>query len=669
MVASHAVRHSLPSADRLPWILPELRARAGLTQQGLADRLDASLPTVQRLESGAHPATMKRTWQLAAALGLSAVELVALVDAANHLRDRAEVQSWLDGLSWEPNPNGPLQRPALVDDLALPAPPPPEAPVALDAEPKVPLLHRSRALGLLLGQLRARVHLPIAELADLWGPSISTIKRFEGGRGTPDLRELAALSYVLGLSRTELVALAGGLLLHLGGQVPRRKHPELLAAVRRWLESLQWIPNPGRGLLASRPARYGYRPTRSPIRPETQTAQATAPAAPDDREGGESAEDPRTVLREVLVQPAALALAEPIVRGWSVVGAVVPPVRIERKSLAAVIAAELVRVLDGMDWQASPALLVRPDPFRARARSSWKPGRPLRVSTVGPGDALHELVRGSPEGPWRLVIVEGLRTLARAGLGTRQPAPQLHGAALAVLQTDPSQRATNLARLLGRSVDFTYTAADAMDAGVIPGVRLAGVLDPVGLADPVVSGGLRKPRGAQLCDDQRLDALLDAGAFGESRCTVLHVSGTVEEMWARSWLERRLGERAGRVQVGIRSSTKLRLDQPVDELVLAGLDYPATLVKQLFAALRRADLQAGLDVWVLQGPGPLEGKRRAALAAALGARLEETASWSAASWRSPMGCCTLDWLALPAEDPEVSHRQGHSTPPRGSDER
>jgi transcriptional regulator with XRE-family HTH domain len=650
MVASHEVRHSLPSVDRLPWLLPELRARAGLTQQQLADRLGSSLPTVQRLESGAHPATMKRTWQLADALGLSGVELVALVDAADDLREAGDVQGWLDRLSWLPNPNGPLQRPALVAETGLPGPPRGEGSLPMEADPEAILLQRVHVFGLLLGQLRARVHLPIPELALMWGPSASTIKRFEGGKSSPDLRELAELAFLLGLSRTELVALAEGLLAHLDHrQVPRRRRPELLAIVRSWLESFYWIPNPGQGLLASRPAGHRWMPAKPT---EHLGRVVAADVAPSARKGDEQDEAPSSrsaLLHAELVRPAAIALAEPLRRGWSVVGAALPPVPVERRSLSAVVATELIRVLDGLGWQAWPALLVRPGRVRSHARSSWKTDRPLRPSTVTPAEALLELVQGSPWGPWRLVIVEGLETLDQAGLGRRQPAPQLQGAALAVLEVDPAARSGDVSQVLGRPADFALSAVRAMDAGLLPGVRFHGVLDPVEHDGSRGFGGLKLPQGPTLCDDRRLDAVVEAGAFGEGRCTLLHVADAEQEASARAWLTRRLGQRADQVRVALRSSAKLRFKQPVDEVVLAAAEYPATLIRQVLAALRQANLEAGLDVWELQVRGAIGERRRGALATALGAPLAETWHASDHAWASPRGRCTFDWQALPDE--------------------
>jgi transcriptional regulator with XRE-family HTH domain len=641
MVVSPAVRHLPPSPDRLPWLLPELRARAGLTQQQLADRMGASLPTVQRLEAGAHPATMKRTWQLADALGVSAAELVALVDAAGELGDRGEVAGWLDRLSWLPNPSGPLQRPSLVDEggraLSLPA----GTLLGADAETQPVLLRRSRVFGLLLRQLRARVHLPLADLASLWGPSASTIKRFEGGKSTPDLLELGALASLLGLNRVELVALAEELCERLPREVPRRRRTELVDTVRGWLESLRWRPNPGEGLLASRPAGYRWRLVEvAGVRSGDAAPDAVLSAGPEEQD--EDLGSQRAVLWDELVRPAAQALAEPLLRGWSVVGAALPPVPVEKKSLTAVVAGELIRVLDGMGWRAWPALLVRPG-VRGRGRSSGMGTRPPRLSTVAPADAQLELLRGGPLGPWRLVVVEGLETLDAAGLGRRQPAPQLQGAALAVLQTDPTQRTEGLSQLLGRRVDFASSAVAAMDAGLLPGVRYHGVRDPTPQTGQPRFGGMELPDRAELCDDRRLDALAEAGAFAAGRCTLLHLADGQEEAWARSWLERRLEDRADQVLVALRSSAKLRFKRPVDEVVLAAAGYPATLVRQVFAALRRADIEAGLDVWTLQLRGLDEQKRRGALAAALGARSKGSPPWSGTSWRSPKGRCTFEW--------------------------
>ncbi len=643
MVVSHPVRNSPPSTDLLPWLLPELRARAGLTQQQLADRLGSSLPTVQRLESGTHPATMQRTWELADALGLRAIELVALVDAASGLGDRDEVPGWLDGLAWLPSPGGPLQRPALSNDLGQAAPPATDAEPTGGVEPAALLRQRVRILGLLLGQLRARAHLPVAELANLWGPSASTVKRFQGGRGSPDLRELAALGVLLGLTRTELVSLAKGLLLHLGQHVPRRKRPEVLESIRSWLDSFQWVPNPGEGLLASRPAGHRWEPTRAAGR-SVPTVEVEIVTGGDEAEQ-EEAYGSRALLREELARPAALALAEPLLCGWSVAAAALPPVQVAKKSLAAVVAAELMQVLEGNGWPAWPALLVRPG--RAGGRRRGSPAkRPPRLSTVAPGEALIELGRGSPLGPWRLVIVEGLDTLDEAGLGRRQPGPQLQGAALVVLQTDPAKRTGDLSHFLGRRVDFSYPAISAMDAGLLPGLRYRGVRDPVPVVGRSVHGGLLQPGDPTLRDDRRLEALADAGAFVAGRSTLVHVVGDEQEQWVRSWLQRHVGARAGRVLVARRSSERLRFEGPLDEVVLLG-GYPATRVGQVFAALRRADIESGLDVWSLETPGIDEAKRRGALAGALGAAGSPSWRGSDWSWCSPKGRCTFEWLPDP----------------------
>ena len=646
MVASHAVRHFLPATGRLPWLLPELRARAGLTQPQLADRLGASLPTVQRLESGAHPATMKRTWQLADALGLSAVELMALIDAAEELGESGEVPGWLDGLSWIPSPGGPLQRPVLVVESGPSARPLAWEPAPSDADPDLLLLGRVRVLGLLLGQLRERVHLPVADLATLWGPSASTIKRFERGKGSPDLGELGELALLLGLTRTELVALAEGLLLHLDGQVPRRKRPELLVVVREWLESFRWLPNPGQGLLASRPAGHRWRPAKADERSMDTLMVGDVPAACRPAKEEPAAGSRWALAQAELARPAAMALAEPLLRGWSVVGATLPPVHLEKKSLSAVVAAELMRALERRGWPVGPALLVRPGRARARPAGSWAK-RPARVSTVSPAEAQLELVRGSPVGPWRLVIVEGLGTLDEAGLGRRQPAPQLQGAALAVLEVDPVRQKGDLSHVLGRGVDFVYTAVSAMDAGLLPGLRFHGALDPVEQEGSVGFGGWKLPTGPELCDDRRLEALADAGAFAKGRCTLIHVAGDEQEAWVRGWVERRLGARGRQVRLALRSSAKLRFDRPLDEVVLVAAEYPAVLVRQAFAALRRADVEAGLDLWTMQAKGDGERKRRGTLAAALGVAASPSWRVSESSWRSPKGSCTFDWVEPP----------------------
>jgi hypothetical protein len=616
-----------------------------MTQQQLADRIGCSLPTMQRLEAGTHPATLKRTWELADAFGLTGAELTALVDGVASLVDAGVVAAWLESLAWLPNPRGPLQRPLLVDELRFPAPALSAAgmPGAAVVDREAALHRRLRAFGLLLGELRARANLPVAFLATLWGPSVSSIKRFENGRGCPDLPQLEALGGLLGLSCTELVALAEGLSLHLGDRLlAAHRRAELLAPVRAWTrENLSWTPNPGPGLLAARPAGYRLEPAVAAARADG-LGEVSA-ALPEMLVLEIDPQPPSSFierLRTVVLEPAAQALAAPLLRGWGVVGAVLPPITVPKKSLASLIAVELIRVLESRGWRAWPVLLVRPG--RARYRSP--PKEPSRLVTVTPGEAVLELVRGSLwGGPWRLVLVDGADTLQDAGLGGRQPAPQLQGAALAVLETDLTAGRDDLSQLLGRRVDFACSAVQAMDEELMPGLRFHGVVDPVRRPDLKGFAGWPSPKGEELCDDRRLDALRQAGAFAEGRHSLLHVADEQQALWAQTWLDAQLGGDSARVRVAKRSSAKLRFSGPLDEVVLASSEFPTTAVRQVTAALRRAEVDAGLDVWELQSPDPVGARRRTTLAAALGAEPERASSAEQGEWASPAGRCAFRW--------------------------
>ena len=73
-------------------------------------------------------------------------------------------------------------------------------------------------------------------------------------------------------------------------------------------------------------------------------------------------------------------------------------------------------------------------------------------------------------------------------------------------------------------------------------------------------------------------------------------------------------------------------------------DYPATLVKQVDAALKLANTEAGLEVWELESADRVAAtKRRSGLAAALGAKLAGDKGVDQGRWTSPGGSCGFEW--------------------------
>lgn len=62
-------------------VLREARNHAGLSQDALAATSEISRPTIARVESGNHSLSLDRLWALAAALGVSASEIIARTEA------------------------------------------------------------------------------------------------------------------------------------------------------------------------------------------------------------------------------------------------------------------------------------------------------------------------------------------------------------------------------------------------------------------------------------------------------------------------------------------------------------------------------------------------------------------------------------------------------------
>ena len=632
-----------------------LRRRAGLTQQALGDLLGCSLPTVQRLEGGTHAATLARACDIADVLGWSPVELITLVEAVQTIQVD-EIDDWLEDLDWIPNPGGLLPKPRL-DPAPPPRTAPPPAAASDGGDPAEEGRRRERVLGLLLNQLRLRIGLSREELGVRWGPSPSKVKRLERGAASLDLTELRDLGRLLGLSMVELIALTEHLREVLKEHpFPRRVRAETRQRVVEWFsEELEWEPNPGVGLLPSRPSGFRLRlsVSEAPTPPSLTPAGERADTRPTDEPVTRAwvARDsarvqyqvrPAGLLRSTLVEPAAAALAAELRRGWPVTAVKVPKVSRDHGRIVDLVAVELVRVLDEAGWRAWPAMLVG----RGVKKGSPNPaeGKLVRVPARR---ALIELARGGPDGePWRLVVVEGLAALQLARFAKKQPDPQLAGASLVVVETGLATRRRQLAPLLrgDRKLCFERSWVEAMDDGLVPGLRFRGVRDPVSVRPPPGFGRWRLPVDEALLDDRRLDALAAAGAFRSSGGCRIHVANADQASWAERWLRRELGAGAGRCRVVLRSVGRVRSDQEVTAVVFLAADYPATLVKQVDAALKLANTEAGLEVWELESADRVAAtKRRSGLAAALGAKLAGDKDVDQGRWTSPGGSCSFEW--------------------------
>ncbi len=681
------MKPALNERDGLAVLLPALRRRAGLTQQRLADALGCSLPTVHRLEAGDTPPTLQRLFQLSDVLGMPGGELAALVDGAEALGlGGSGAAAWLDQLAWAPGEDDGGQRPLLMDErghmrtgAALESLPP-----ATRTTADTWVWRRLRTFGLVLVELRQRLALSRAELAKAWGPSPSTIKRYEKGSASPDISAIRSLGALLGFMRGEIVALVEDLAHLMGDELSRaRTRAQILVAFTACFdERLRWVPNPGSGLLPSRPS--GFRlalVAADAAERETPVTPPPPKLPPGKAPGNRPARGPegsRQALRfDLLVGPAAARLATTLLKGYGAVAAHVPWMSGEGTDIVREIADELLANLAEAEWSSSPALLVRqarPDQ-RSPGDEGWGAGAlEGGFVVVSPERAQELLARPDPGwGPWRLVVVDGIAAANAAGLQGRQPSSELFGAGLVVIETDIATQRPELVRLTGRKLEFEYTCVKAMDAGLLPSLRFHGVADPVGLDEEPDRPGRPLPQKDLTLDDRRLEALAEAGALGVGVFSVVHVVSEDQKSWVEDWLSRTQGSEAAWIEVARKSVQPLELDVALHALVLLEPEYPKRLVQQVAVALGVADIDTGLDVWELESRDPdTAQKRRQGLAAALGVREAYAADGDEAtrtptgqmSWTSPGGGCSLQWTEPTVAPPvgptaePVAHHDG-----------
>jgi transcriptional regulator with XRE-family HTH domain len=636
-------------------LLPQLRRRAGLTQAALAASLGCSIPTVQRLDAGGGSANLRRLFELADGLDTTATALACLINGARErVGDRKELRAWLDGLDWQ----GEVARPRLAGDggVAAPAPFTP----AQDPEGR----RRSRVFGRLIPILCLRAGLSREQLAVAWGPSASSIKRFSAGATSPELDALVDLGRVLGLDWAEIVALTE----RVAGAVPleaisARLHPGVVDHVRHWVERrARWVPNPGIGLLASRPAgirfelveRGAEAPAEEAVGEESgalyrmrnDSAELLIAAEPNASFGAPR----RAAYREAVVEPAAAALLARLNQGWGALCARIVPEAGPGGDGAGAIAAELARLLAHEGSAVRDVLLLR------RTRGGGVPPAPPRkadedvVETIAARSALGRVALRAAEGdPYRLVVADGLDALAAAGLSGRQPSPALLGAALAVIDDELTRTHKDLRQLTDRPLDWEIPWIQAMDEGLVAGLRFVGVVDPA--ATPSDKGYLRWAGDRQdddedlgWLDDRRLEALAAAGAFRPGVNTVVITRSASEVVWVEGWVTRHRGSQ-GRLVAVHGSDKRASWDTSIDELVLLDKSFPKMLVRQIARALPLADRARGLDVWEMEpGYRPSAFKRRASLEAALGVPVRATKA-SRGRWRSKGGKCSFRWSA------------------------
>lgn len=475
-----------------------------------------------------------------------------------------------------------------------------------DAPPLAP-----RAFGLLLGALRRRAELHQDDLAEAWGVSVPTIKRTEAGRSQPPLDGVLRLAAVLGIRGSELVAAVEALTAHLasysgpvGGTRRRRPGDPLERFVEDWLDGLLWEPLGGDGLLPSFPRR---------LRPHRRV-QGEAEGAP----GSESLAGVEADL--------AVALLEALRSGRPRVGARVPPA-VDAGRVAAQIAIEAQASNTGV----LPLLFVSNSAatraeFLRRARDRFEAVPAGELSTTG--GAQPELAVCSVTGfgravrledtRWRLVLVDGLAAARRIGLKGKGGV-RLSGV-VGILDTTLVERPSALRALLGRAPDFTLDVDEAMARGLMPPLDYRGLPDPVDHRALRTHLGWTHPgeKGQALSRDERLEAVREAGAFGDGQQTVVHVADAGQAEWATAWLDRCLTGRARERVVVVQRALKQDHSEAIDELVLLAPEFPQVMIRQIAAGLGRADPDRGLVVWDLLGNTTDSGKRLASLLRWLG---------------------------------------------------
>ena len=142
-----------------------------------------------------------------------------------------------------------------------------------------------------------------------------------------------------------------------------------------------------------------------------------------------------------------------------------------------------------------------------------------------------------PDRPdWRLVIVDGLRAAERLGRGSRSEESGLDGIPVVVFADAMEAGADGLDRLLGRSPDAELGVGEAMIGGLIPRLECALVEDPIDHRSVPTHISWFHPgkAGEALSKDERLEALLAAGAFHPKANCLLHVVDDTQEAWVLS---------------------------------------------------------------------------------------------------------------------------------------
>ena len=447
-----------------------------------------------------------------------------------------------------------------------------------------------RSFGLLLAGLRRRVGWTQEELAALWGKSTPTIKRIEAGKSQPDLDALRKLAELIGGASADLVALtddlAQGLARAAADATIDITGPSATLAdiVDLWMDGLEWTPTAA-GARAPRLPRRGTTVTGdaegdpegtdgSDARPPAPTYTLSPPpllfaCEPRAHYYGEAglaghslpevdrpvSEARREGSARAARQELASRLITALMSGRAVVGARFPGA-LDAGALVAEVLFELTRDAGG----ALPALLVSDSPgiadaalartgqllpglSRAAVRRSDEPPRvDLAIAT---SLTAAEWLRPRPpeRASWRTIFVEGMDTARRLKLASRLASGYLGGVSVVVLADAIDVQQDRLKMLLGRAPDAEFSVGAAMLRGVLPVLRYHIVADP--LDHDSIPRHIRwfhpGKAGAALSRDDRLEALVEAGALQpESNC-LLHVVDQAQEDWAAGWLKRRLG--------------------------------------------------------------------------------------------------------------------------------
>ena len=247
-------------------------------------------------------------------------------------------------------------------------------------------------------------------------------------------------------------------------------------------------------------------------------------------------------------------LTKGLMSGRAVVGARVPGA-LDVGALVAELLSELARGSSG----ALPALLVTNseaivDAALAHTRQLLPGPRRAGWRRRGPVVGLrhrHEVwaaiewfrQRPPARSHWRTIFVDGVDVAKSMGIGNRPPPEYLMGASVVVVSDAIGVQPDSLKRLLRRPLDVELGVGAAMLRGVLPMLNYGLVVDPVDHVSVATHIRWFHPgkAGEALSKDDRLEALLNAGAFlPESNC-LIHVAEAAQANWAREWLKRRLG--------------------------------------------------------------------------------------------------------------------------------